>query len=68
VRGCVKKLIIPLVLVGLLSCVVLPSLVEDLISHRLQESIEALTKPQVEISSSFPPKMLLGRIDRVRVR
>ncbi len=67
-RGCVKKLVISLVLVGLLSYVVLPSLVEDLISRRLQRSIGAPTKPQVEISSSFPPKMLLGRIDRVRVR
>jgi hypothetical protein len=68
VRGCVTKLVIPLVLVGLLSYVVLPSLVEDQISRRLQESIGAPTKPEVEVSSSFPPEMLLGRIDRVKVR
>ena len=67
-RGCVTKLVILLALVGLLSYVVLPSLVEDQISRRLQESIGAPTKPQVEVSSSFPPEMLLGRIDRVRVR
>ncbi len=67
-RGCVTKLVIPLVLVGLLSYVVLPSLVEDQISRRLQESIGAPTRPEVEVSSSFPPEMLLGRIDRVRVR
>ena len=67
-RGCVTKLVIPLVLVGLLSYLVLPSLVEDQISRRLQESLGVPTKPRVEVSSSFPPEMLLGRIDRIRVR
>jgi len=68
VRGCVTKLVVPLVLIGLLSYVVLPSLIEDQISRRLQESLGAPTKPQVEVSTSFPPEMLLGRIDRVEVR
>jgi len=68
VRGCVTKLVVPLVLIGLLSYVVLPSLIEDPISRRLQESLGAPTKPQVEVSTSFPPEMLLGRIDRVEVR
>lgn len=67
-RGCVTKLVIPLILLGLLSYVVLPGLVEDQISRRLQESIGAPTEPEVEVSSNFPPEMLLGRIDRVRVR
>ncbi len=67
-RGCVTKLVVPLVLVGLLSYVVLPGLAEDQITRRLQESIGAPTKPEVEGSSNFPPEMLLGRIDRVRVR
>ena len=67
-RGCVTKLVVPLVLIGLLSYVVLPSLIEDQISRRLQESLGAPTKPQVEVSTSFPPEMLLGRIDRVEVR
>ncbi len=66
-RGCITKLVIPLVLLGLFSFVVLPSLVEDQIARRLQESVGAPTKPEVEVSSSFPPEMLLGRIDRVRV-
>lgn len=66
-RGCVTKLVIPLVLLGLFSYVVLPGLVEDQIARRLQESVGAPTKPEVEVSSSFPPEMLLGRIDRVRV-
>lgn len=67
-RGCVTKLVIPLILLGLFSYVVLPGLVEDQISRRLQESIGAPTEPEVEVSSNFPPEMLLGRIDRVRVR
>ena len=67
-RGCVTKLVIPLVLLGLFSYVVLPGLVEDQISRRLQDSIGAPKEPEVEVSSNFPPEMLLGRIDRVRVR
>ncbi|CAA9468206.1 MAG: hypothetical protein AVDCRST_MAG25-1769 [uncultured Rubrobacteraceae bacterium] len=58
-RGCLTKLVIPPVLLGLFSYVVLPGLVEDQIARRLQEPIE--------VSASFPPEMLLGRIDRVRV-
>ena len=68
VRGCVTKLVIPLVLVGLLSYVVLPSLVEDQISRRLQGSIGAPTRPEVDVSCSFPPWTLLGRIHRGRLR
>ena len=67
-RGCVTKLVVVMVLVGLLSYVVLPRLVEDQIARRLQQPIGAPTKPEVEVSSNFPPEMLLGRIDRVRVR
>lgn len=66
-RGFVTKLVVLLVLVGLFSYLVLPGLVEDQIARRLQESIGTPTKPEVDISSSFPPEMLLGRIDRVRV-
>jgi len=60
-------LVVLLVLVGLFSYLVLPGLAEDQIARRLQESIGAPTKPEVEISSSFPPEMLLGHIDRVQV-
>jgi hypothetical protein len=59
--------VIPLVLLGLFSYAVLPGLVEDQIARRLQASLGAPTEPEVEVSSSFPPEMLLGRIDRVRV-
>jgi hypothetical protein len=67
VRGCATKLVIPLVLLGIFSYVLLPGLVEDQIARRLQASIGASTEPEVEVSSSFPPEMLLGRIDRVSV-
>jgi len=55
------------VLAGLFSYLVLPGLVEDQISRRLQESLGASTEPEVSVTSSFPPEMLLGRIDRVTV-
>jgi len=66
-RGLATKLVVLAVLVGLFSYLVLPGLVEDQISRRLQESIGTPTEPDVSVSSSFPPEMLLGRIDRVRV-
>lgn len=66
-RGLATKLVVPLVLVGLFSYLVLPALVEDQIARRLQGSLGTPTKPEVEVSSSFPPEMLLGRIDRVQV-
>jgi len=61
------KLVVLLVLVGLFSYLVLPGLATDQIARRLQESIGTPTKPEVRVSSSFPPAMLLGRIDRVQV-
>jgi hypothetical protein len=66
-RGLATKLVVLAVLVGLFSYLVLPALVEDQISRRLQESVGTPTEPEVSVSSSFPPEMLLGRIDRVRV-
>ena len=67
VTGLATKLVVLAVLVGLFSYLVLPALVEDLVSRRLQESLGAPTEPEVSVSSSFPPEMLLGRIDRVTV-
>jgi hypothetical protein len=66
-RGCLTRLVVLLVLVGLFSYLVLPGLVEYAIARQLQGALGAPTKPEVEVSSSFPPEMLLGRIDRVRV-
>ena len=57
-----------LVLVVLVLYLVLPLVIESLISWRLQAALGTPTKPDVEVSSNFPPMMLLGRIDRVQVR
>ena len=66
-RGCVTRLVVLLVLVGLFFYVALPSLVEYGISQRLQGVLGTPTPPEIEVTSSFPPEMLLGRIDRVQV-
>ena len=66
-RGLATKLVLLAVLVGLFSYLVLPGLVEDQIARRLQESVGTPTEPEVRVSSNFPPEMLLGRIDRIRL-
>ncbi len=66
-RGLVTKLLVLIALVGVLSYLVLPGVVEDQLARRLQGALGAPTQPNVEVSSDFPPEMLLGRIDRVRV-
>jgi hypothetical protein len=67
-RGFTKKLIAILVVGGLFSYLVLPVLIENQIAGRLQEAFGTPTKPEVEVSSSFPPELLLGRIDRIQVK
>jgi hypothetical protein len=67
-RGFTKKLIAILVVGGLFSYLVLPGLIENQIAGRLQEAFGTPTKPEVEVSSSFPPELLLGRIDRIQVK
>jgi hypothetical protein len=62
-----RNLIVLLILVLLFSYLILPGLVEGQIANRLQTSFGTPTKPDVEVSSGFPPLMLLGRIDEVRV-
>ena len=66
-RGRGRKLVVILVLVVLLLYLVLPLVMESLIAWRLQAAFGTPTKPDVEVSSNFPPMMLLGRIDRVQV-
>ena len=66
-EGLVRKLVVVLVLVGLFCYLVLPGLVENQIANRLQVVFGASTKPEVEISSNFPPELLMGRIDRIQV-
>ena len=66
-RGRGLKLVVILVLAVLLLYLVLPLVMESLIAWRLQTAFGTPTKPEVEVSSNFPPMMLLGRIDRVQV-
>ena len=58
---------VALVVVVLLLFLVLPLAVESLLAWRLQSAFGTPTRPDVEISSNFPPELLLGRIDRVQV-
>ena len=67
-RGLTIKLAALIALVGIFSYLVLPGLIENQLADRLQGALGAPTKPDVEVSSSFPPEMLLGRIDRIQVR
>jgi hypothetical protein len=60
--------VVILVLVVLLLYLVLPLVMESLIAWRLQTAFGTPTKPAVEVSSNFPPMMLLGRFDSVQVR
>src|SRR5215210_793413 len=71
-RGRGTKLLILLVLGVLFLYLVLPLVLESLIASSVQTALEGTaferpTKPDVEVSSNFPPMMLLGRIDRVEV-
>jgi hypothetical protein len=67
-RGRGRKAVVLLVLVGLFLFLGLPLVLESLIAWRLQTAFGTPTKPDVEISSNFPPELLLGRIDRIQVR
>lgn len=66
-RRLTRNLVVLLILVGLFSYLLLPGLIENQLASRLQTAFGAPTKPSVEVSSNFPPLMLLGRIDEVRV-
>jgi hypothetical protein len=67
-RGFAKKLAVLLVLGGLFCYLVLPGLIENQLAGRLQAAFGATTEPDVEVSSNFPPELLLGRIDRIQVK
>jgi hypothetical protein len=67
VRRTTRNLLVLLVLVGLFSYLILPGLIEGQIANKLQTAFGTPTKPDVQVSSKFPPLMLLGRIDEVRV-
>lgn len=57
------------VLAGLFSYLVVPAAIEDQVARRLQEALGLPAEPDVEeVSSNFPPEMLLGNVDRIRIR
>ena len=66
-RGRGRKLLVLSVLGVLVLYLVLPVVLESLIAGRLQTAFGTPTKPDVEVSSNFPPMMLLGSIDRIQV-
>lgn len=68
VRGCATVLVALLVVAGLFSYVALPGVIENRLAGILQERLGLQEKPEVEVSSDFPPELLLGRADRVRAR
>ena len=62
-----RKLVVLLILGGLFCYLLLPGLIENQLANKLQVAFGASTKPDVEVSSNFPPELLLGRIDRIQV-
>lgn len=54
--------------IGLFSYLVLPGLIEDRLAGNLRQGYGLDEEPSVEVSSGFPPELLLGRIDRIEVR
>jgi hypothetical protein len=67
VKGLAVALGFLVVLAGLFCYLVLPGVIEDRLALRLQGALGLPAKPDVEVSSSFPPELLVGRIDRVRM-
>jgi hypothetical protein len=57
-----------LLVAGLFSYLLLPGLVESRLAANLQQRYGLEKKPMVEVSSNFPPELLLGRIDRIEVQ
>src|SRR5918998_2516836 len=66
-RGRGRKVVVLLILAALFFYLVLPLVIESLLAARLQTALGTPTKPDVEVSSNFPPELLLGRIDRIQV-
>ena len=66
-KGCLTRFVVLLALVGLFFYLALPALAEHGISRQLHGALGTPTPPEVEVTSSFPPELLLGRIDRIKV-
>ena len=54
-------------MIGLSSYLVLPGLIERWVATNLRQEYGLAREPKVDISSSFPPELLLGRVDRIEV-
>jgi hypothetical protein len=67
-RSLATKLVVLVVREGILSYLVLPGVIENQLAGRLQTAFGVPMKPDVEVSSNFPPELLVSRIDRTRVR
>lgn len=65
-RGLVGLLVVVLLLAAFVYGV-LPRLIEDQLAATLQQELGLDSAPEVEITSSFPPELLLGRMDSVQV-
>lgn len=55
-------------LVGFFAYAILPGLIERRLAASLKERYGLEKEPAVEVSSGFPPELLLGRIDRIGIR
>lgn len=61
-------LVVLLLAAGIFSYAALPGLVENQLAGILQERLGLQERPEVEVSSDFPPELLLGSADRIRAR
>lgn len=57
-----------LLAVALFSYLMLPRLIESRLAADLKEQYGLKEEPTVEVFSSFPPELLIGRIDRIDVQ
>lgn len=55
------------VVAGLFTYLVLPALIEARLATNLRDEYGLQERPEVEVSSSFPPELWLGRMDRIEV-
>ena len=55
------------VVAGLFTYLALPTLIELRLATNLRDEYGLQERPEVEVSSSFPPELWLGRMDRVEV-
>ena len=60
--------VVVFLLVGVLTYVVLPALIEWRVAANLKDRYGPTEEPVVEVSSNFPPELLMGRVDQVDVR